>query len=110
MTSLDAQVAQVVMAWQVLENNLGTFYFRKDGTQQPGNQTIPLFSTSIADAFQVVEAMIARKYAWQFQSSVGKWWAAVFENGTQIASKTAPTLPEAICVVALKALGKQPGG
>lgn len=97
---------------------------REDGSEW-GKKVVPFYSTDIVAAFQVVEKMHARLFAqneWPRANlltlscrGVTQGWAAAFvcvhesdewfETPEQFGGAKAETVPMAICLAALKALG-----
>jgi hypothetical protein len=90
---LDALVAEKVMGW-CTDTDRGGFLLD--------------FSTSIADAWVVVEKL-ASTYLFCLENS-GSFWVADFgRSADRRAQCTAETAPHAICLAALKAVGYERG-
>jgi hypothetical protein len=107
---LDALVAEHVMGWKK-SNHLGSVIYEgkvwaydmspDDASESYVNEEhLPRFSTSIADAWLVVEKMAERSSDW----SVCEGITAAFLTD-EWHDVTADTAPEAICLAALKAVG-----
>lgn len=108
--ALDALIAEKVMGWIEIEGESGIDpEFDPDGILK-----VPRYSTDIAAAFEVLEKLnklgfghtIAKQYditnsRWVHSVSVNK----VFERGVQAVTDSVPL---AVCLCALKALGTNP--
>ena len=91
--------------WQLDPDGVQIEYMKYPGRMRP--LSVPEFSTDIAAAFQVVEAM--REKGWVLFDlnwpHTGNQWAAMFARWGQNATEgRADTAPEAICRAALAAL------
>lgn len=123
---LDALIAERVMGWKVIEtddcNGEDNFWLSKDG-QHPfegeygDDLELPAYSTSIADAWKVVEKMRAAR-TWDFSVSWHQGYDTAFGvdgweceiNGWDdtryervATSDIQKTAPHAICLAALRA-------
>ena len=100
----DACVAELVMGW---EYDGGVWYYQED----KGMIGLPEFSTSIADAWSVVEKMkdndeLASITCGDWRN--GKWNSWVVQLQA-LGEGEAPTAPLAICRAALKIYGDKDG-
>ena len=92
---LDALIAEKVMGWKLSR------YFWDTGTGKIAIERTPKYSTSIQAAWDVVEKLEGELH---FKRKDDKW--SVFLMGAEVwAGSTQDTLPHAICLAALKAVG-----
>jgi hypothetical protein len=102
---IDALIAIHVFGWQKVKNH-ETAYFKADGRMDE----LPCYSTDIASAWTVVEA-VGPKFRRFEVHRVGGEYVALIEGGDSdvdaayIASAEADTAPMAICLAALKTVG-----
>lgn len=104
---LDALVAEKVMGLDVNRTGPETMWFARP---MGGNwDDLKDYSTDIAAAWEVVEAVKARKIdqGWFDLGFANGSWGATFRTGAYyepIEHVRAPTAPHAICLAALKAV------
>lgn len=112
MALVDAEVAEKVMGWRVVQPGETDGYAPGYWTQKPPGEINPTgwadpppYSTSILYAWKVLEA-------WQGDCDVrrqnGQWRVELFKPSMQW-SAWAETLPLAICRAALRAFGQSHG-
>lgn len=114
---LDALIAEKVMGWTNVAERRNTF--TRPGALIPSDwrgwsgdtpngereQLIPPYSTDIAAAWQVVERFSAKWIDIVYRPDAG-WWVTIDGRGHGNAGGAIEkTLPLAICLAALKALG-----
>ncbi len=95
MRELDALVAEKVMGWNC---DIGSSSF-----DMPTGK-LPNFSTSISDAWLVVDAM---RCDFMLRQMMGHGWECIFKlPDLKIGQADADTAPEAICRAALEAVNE----
>lgn len=113
-TELDRLIAEKVMGWtQVATDGVSSYgtppedqLRERDGHGTgEGHFHVPYYSTSIADAWRVVESMAKEGFEPSLDFEGGRWKVCVFEEGYIIAGYAAESAPLAICLCALKAKG-----
>lgn len=104
---LDALVAEKVMGLLATTGGSGakTNYYARSSEVAPWENT-PHYSTDIAAAWLVVEAMAGRDMQLSLDMFGGDPWWAEFADRQYVkgAQATATTAPHAICLAALKAM------
>lgn len=106
----DALVATKVFDWQYRDYGNGGGEWTLDRIKQAfGGMyggSLPHYSTSIADAWLVVEKMREKGHNCQIEASAAQpEWIACFLTPHGYREGRAPTAPAAICLTALRALG-----
>ena len=105
---LDAEVAEKVFGWKLLNEAWGPYRWQGD----KGRNALPAFSTSIEDAWRVVDNMSRRNFYFDidnhYKYHAQGYWEAAFGGLSDAAHHIgiADTAPMAICLAAIKAVGE----
>lgn len=105
---LDAEVAEKVMGYKKIRKDFWSFKTWKDGEFMcESSGILPCFSTSISDAWTVVEKF-SQFELWKDKD--GEWSCRMVRGKTDHGHSHADTAPMAICRAALKAMEKPKQG
>lgn len=107
---LDILVAEKVMGWfwenEILVSPIGDEKRQQGGVYINGiPHSLPNYSTNIADAWQVVKRMKRKKYKVEIIETPVKSFCSISDSNYEIAESEAETVPHAICLAALDAMG-----
>jgi hypothetical protein len=111
---LDALIAEKVMGWRILKKltippkplDEADPCGLPPGVSDDGKTawvSIPHYSADIADAWQVVEKLLAQGFGVEILSDQGQWSVQFWNLGRQ--TEYGDSAPHAICLAALKVVG-----